>query len=304
MSDPSLCSSVSAHSPQDGASRSVPWSALAHLIRLPNQTGTLLLMLPTFWSLVLASHGTPSFTLLAIFAAGSFLMRSAGVVLNDIADRSFDRQVARTQTRPLASGALSLPEAFTAGGVLLALAAGLLLFLNPLTVLLSPIAVVLAAVYPFSKRIIQLPQAILGMAFGWGAIMAWAAVQSELAAPVWLLYAATICWAMAYDSIYALQDREDDMRIGVKSSAILFGPLTWLAVGIALGLMLILLGIVGWLTGLNVWFYSVLALAAGFSVRQVVMLRKPLSPDQAFTLFKQHVWIGLKILAGIWLGFL
>lgn len=303
MSDPSSCSPASAHPSQEHGARAVSWSALAHLIRLPNQTGTLLLMLPTFWSLVLASHGKPSITLLAIFAAGSFLMRSAGVVLNDIADRSFDRQVARTQTRPLASGALRLPEAFITGGVLLVLAAGLLLFLNPLTMLLSPVALLLVAIYPFSKRILQLPQAILGLAFGWGVIMAWAAVQNKLAAPAWLLYAATICWAVAYDSIYALQDREDDLRIGVKSSTILFGSWIWLAVGISLGLMLILLGVTGWLTGLNVGFYGMLALIAGFSGQQVVTLHKPLSQNQAFMLFKQHVWVGWGILAGIWLGF-
>ena len=186
---------------------------VAQLIRLPNQTGTYLLMLPTLWTLVLASRGIPPAELVIIFAAGSFLMRSAGVVLNDMADRSIDRHVTRTQTRPLASGLLGIPEAIATLIVLLALTVGLLTFLNRFTVLLSPVALLLAALYPFSKRYIHLPQAVLGLAFGWGVIMAWAAVRNTLDAPVWLIYAATICWAIAYDTTYALQDQADDFGV-------------------------------------------------------------------------------------------
>jgi 4-hydroxybenzoate polyprenyltransferase len=280
------------------------WSAVSALIRLPNQSGTLLLMLPTLWALVLASRGRPSVGLLLVFTLGSFLMRSAGVVMNDLADRSFDRRVVRTRTRPLASGIISVPAALTIITVLLTIAVGLLAFVNRFTMVLSPVAVLLAAVYPFSKRIMQIPQVVLGLTFGWGVIMAWSAVRNQLDLPAWLLYAAAICWAVAYDSIYALQDREDDIRVGVKSSAVLFGPRTWIAIGVSLTLMLILLGLTGRLVGMNAGFYGVLVALAGFLSRQVWTLRGPISAAQAFALFKQHVWVGWAILAGIWIGFL
>ncbi len=278
------------------------WMALAHLIRLPNQSGTLLLALPICWALVLASHGRPPLDLVLIFLAGSFLMRSAGVVMNDLADRSFDRQVTRTSMRPLASGALTVPEALAVAAVLVILAAGLLVFVNRLTLLLSPVALLLAGLYPFSKRVLQLPQAVLGIAFGWGVVMAWAAVRGSLDLPCWLLYASTVLWALAYDTLYALQDREDDARIGIKSSAILFGSMTWAAVAMTMGVMLILLGVAGWTVGLGPVFYAALAAVGGFVWRQARQLRQPVSPALAFTLFKQHVWVGGAILAGIWAG--
>ncbi|WP_447974214.1 4-hydroxybenzoate octaprenyltransferase [Nitrospira sp. Kam-Ns4a] len=284
--------------------RGAPWTLWAQLLRLPNQSGTLLLMLPTFWALVLASGGRPAPRLLAIFAAGAFLMRSAGVVLNDLADRSLDRQVARTKDRPLASGALSARAAVMAACVLVSLAAGLLPLLNPLSRWLSPGAFVLAALYPLAKRIVHLPQAVLGVAFGWGVLMAWAEVRNGLALPVWLLYAATILWAVAYDTIYALQDREDDRRIGVKSAALLFGERTWLAVGVSLAGMLLLLGLTGWLLGLGPAFYGALVGIGGFLSQQVRQLRRDVPPTLAFAMFKQHVWVGWGILGGIWLGFL
>jgi len=287
-----------------GSGGGLNWSTLAHLIRLSNQSGTVLLMLPTLWALVLASRGRPTWSLLAIFAIGSFLMRSAGVVMNDLADRSFDRQVERTRTRPLASGDLGVPAALATAIILVSAAAGLVFLLNPLTILLSPVALLLAAVYPFSKRIIHLPQAVLGVAFGWGAVMAWAAVRNSLEVPVWFLYAGTVLWAVAYDTIYALQDREDDARIGVKSSAILFGSRTWIAVGVSLGGMLIMLGLTGWMVSLGPAFYAMLALVGGFFARQVWKLRGSPSPAQAFSMFRQHVWVGWAILAGIWVGFL
>jgi 4-hydroxybenzoate polyprenyltransferase len=305
MAEPLLESSASTAQPASEANTETPlWMSLARLIRLPNQSGTLLLMLPTLWALVFASHGRPSLMLLSIFAAGSFLMRSAGVVMNDLADRSFDRRVERTRTRPLASGAVTVRQALLTIAILLIMAGGLLLLLNSLAVALCPVAVLLAAIYPFSKRVLALPQAVLGIAFGWGVIMAWAAATQSVPLPAWLLYGATICWAVAYDTIYAIQDREDDLRIGVRSSATLFGSYIWVAVGCCLMLMLLLLGVTGWLHGLNAGFYGMLAAIAGFLMQQILALRKALSPTQAFRLFKQHVWVGWGILAGIWLGFL
>lgn len=277
--------------------------SLARLIRLPNQSGTLLLMLPTLWALMLASDGHPSITLVLIFAIGSFVMRSAGVVMNDLADQSFDRLVTRTRTRPLVSGTVTVRQALLTIGILLMIAAALLVLLDPFTMALSPIAILLAAIYPFAKRIVPLPQAVLGMAFGWGVIMAWAAATHTVPLPAWLVYAATICWAIAYDTIYALQDRDDDLRIGIRSSAILFGSYAWLGVGTCLTLMLFLLGLTGWLNGLNAGFYGALAAIGGFLTQQVVAVRNGISPTQAWGLFRQHVWVGWSILAGIWLGF-
>lgn len=280
------------------------FSALVRLIRLNNQTGTWLLMLPTLWALVLASKGVPPWRLTAIFIAGSFLMRSAGVVLNDLADRSFDRHVTRTRSRPLASGELAPGHAVGILIVLVTLAAALVLFLDPLTIMLSPVALLLAALYPFAKRVIHVPQAMLGLAFGWGTIMAWSAAQGTVTSPAWCLFAATLCWAIGYDTIYALQDQDDDRRIGVKSSAIFFGSLTWLAVGVALGGMLVLLSLAGWLTHVGWPYYPVLIAIGIVFVWQVRQLRHRMLASAALSLFRQHVWIGTAVLSGLLGGFL
>ncbi|MDW7649280.1 MAG: 4-hydroxybenzoate octaprenyltransferase [Nitrospiraceae bacterium] len=280
------------------------WSAISRLIRLQSQTGTWLLLLPTLWSLVLAARGLPPLQLLAIFAAGSFVMRSAGVVLNDLADRSFDRHVARTQVRPLASGELSAPHALLVLGFFLALAGLLVLLLDPLTILLSPIAIFLAFLYPFAKRIIHIPQAMLGIAFGWGTIMAWTSSRGAIDAPAWCLFAATVCWAIGYDTIYALQDLEDDRRIGVKSSALLFGSSTWIAVGTALCGMLLLLGLAGWLAQIGWAYYAVLAPVGVWCARQAGQIRGVVSAPTAFHMFQQHVWVGAAVLIGMVAGFL
>jgi 4-hydroxybenzoate polyprenyltransferase len=261
-------------------------------------------MLPTWWTLILASKGHPSFELMVVFAAGSFLMRSAGVAMNDWADRSIDREVARTRTRPLASGVLSTRDAACVIAVLLAFAAALLLMLSPLVTALSPVAVLLAAAYPFSKRVIPLPQVILGAAFGWGVIMAWAAARNTVEGPAWLIYVATVCWVVGYDTIYALQDCEDDRRIGVHSSAVWLGTNAWLAIAGAFGLMLGCLALSGWLSGLGLVFYGTLAAVGGFLSQQVVATRRQMNAERAFALFRQHVWVGWAILGGIWAGYL
>lgn len=273
------------------------------LIRLPNQTGTWLLLLPTLWALVTAARGLPSGRLVAIFIAGAFLMRSAGVVLNDLADRSFDRHVARTRQRPLATGELTSKQAWLVAVILVALAGCLVALLNTLTLLLSPIAVLLAALYPYAKRVVHIPQAMLGIAFGWGAIMAWAASRNVVEAPAWWLFAATVCWAIAYDTIYAIQDMEDDRRIGVKSSALLFGSSVWIAVGVSLAAMLILLAAAGIVAGIGWAFYGTLVVVSLFCYNQTARLKWTIPPTQAFSMFKQHVWIGSVILLGLLLGF-
>lgn len=279
------------------------WSNVSRLIRLPNQTGTWLLLLPTLWALVLSQEGWPPWPLLLIFIFGSFLMRSAGVVVNDLADRPFDRHVARTRERPLASGELTAAHALGVLVTLLTLAALLILQLNPLTIRLSPIALLLAALYPFAKRVVHLPQAMLGVAFGWGTIMAWAASRGTIDPAAWLLFSATICWAVGYDTIYALQDIEDDRRIGVKSSALYFRDRTWLAVACAFAVMLVLLGIAGSMTGIGWSFYGVLGVVGLWFGKQVNEIRTPLLPARAFELFQEHAWIGSAILVGFFLGF-
>ena len=243
------------------ASPGVPWAALSRLIRLKNQTGTALLLLPTLWSLVLATDGLPAPHLIAIFVAGSFLMRSAGVILNDLADQSFDREVARTKRRPLASGEVSSPSAWGLLSLILLAAAGLVFFLHPLVMWLAPVAVFLAALYPFSKRWIHVPQAMLGLAFGWGTVMAWAAVRGRLDLPVGACSLQRRPGPSARYNLCAARP-EDDARIGVKSAALFFGSSTWLAVGGALCTMLVLLGAVGWMTEIG-WPYYAALLSVG-----------------------------------------
>lgn len=282
----------------------LPWSALGRLIRLDNQTGTLLLLWPTLWALVLAERGFPAPRLVLIFTAGAFLMRSAGVILNDLADQSYDRNVSRTKGRPLASGELSRTYAFSLLGLLLCSAGWLVLMLNDLVLKLAPVALLLTALYPFAKRVIHIPQAVLGIAFGWGTLMAWAAVHDRIEAPAWCLFGATIAWAIAYDTIYALQDREDDRLIGVKSAALMFGSQVWLAVGTAFGIMLTLLGTAGWL-GQSGWlFYGSLLGVGLFFSAQVRRLRAPIDPAEAFRMFRAHVWAGAAVLTGILADFL
>ena len=290
--------------PQTKLTVNLSWSAVSRLIRLKNQTGTWLLLLPTMWSLVLAARGLPPWQLILIFMLGSLLMRSAGVILNDLADRSFDRHVTRTQTRPLASGELSPTHALMVLAILLIIAMLLLLTLNRLTLLLGPVALLLAALYPFAKRVIHVPQAVLGIAFGWGSIMAWTASRETVETPAWLIFAATACWAIGYDTVYALQDTEDDRRIGVKSSALFFGSAVWLAVGVSVAAMIVFLGTAGWLMQIGWLFYAILAAVSLFFLKQVLSLRSPIEPAQAFHMFQQHVWVGVAILAGLLGGFL
>ena len=222
--------------------------------------------------------------------------------MNDLADRQFDRRVERTRHRPLASGQLCPKHALGLLALLLTCAAGLLWFLNPLTWLLSPVALLLAGLYPFCKRFLHIPQFILGLAFGWGVVMAWAAVRNDLEPATWILFAATVCWAIVYDTIYAIQDKEDDLKIGVKSSAILFGAYTWLGVGSAAFFMLTFLSIAGEVSKLGLPYFLCIMCIALLMGYQVILLRSEITPNQAFTLFKQHSWTGVIVLAGIFFG--
>ena len=213
-----------------GATLSAKASAVSDLIRLKRQYGTALLLFPTLFSLFIATGGAPSPRLLIIFVVGAFLMRSAGCAINDIADRGFDSKVERTRGRPLPEGRLSVPEALAVFAVLSLLAFVLVVQLNRLTVMLSMVAILLAGAYPFVKRVSFFPQSFLGAAFGWGAVMAWAAATGTIGAPALLIFLGNVFWSTAYDTVYALMDLEDDLRAGVKSTAIFFGERVFTAV--------------------------------------------------------------------------
>lgn len=226
------------------------WRPFVRLGRFDRPIGIWLLMFPCWWGTALASPGLPDPWLLTLFLVGATAMRAAGCVLNDIADRDFDRRVARTRDRPLASGAVSLLQAMAMMAALLLIGLLVLLQFNAFTVWLGIASLALVAVYPFAKRITHWPQAVLGLAFNWGALVGWSAVRGDLDAAALALYAAGICWTLGYDTIYAHQDKDDDLMIGVKSTALRFGDRTrpWLA-GFY-GLAVLFLGIAGALAGL------------------------------------------------------
>jgi 4-hydroxybenzoate polyprenyltransferase len=279
--------------------------AVTDLVRLDKQYGTMLLLMPTLWSLVLASRGRPPLSLLLIFIIGSFVMRSAGCVINDIADRNVDRYVERTKTRPLASGRLSLAEALGVLVLLLGVALGLVLMLNPLCWALSIVAILLAGIYPLVKRIFQGPQFFLGAAFGWGAVMAWAAVWGKVELPAVLIFLATLFWAAGYDTIYALMDKEDDLRIGVKSTAILFGKHVGMAVSILFLLAILSLSLVGLTARLGYPFHIGMGLALLYFLYQGLRISGDgVESATLFGLFKAHGWIGVLILSGLELDLL
>src|SRR5207249_3742450 len=276
----------------------------AALSRTGTHSGSCLFPFPPLWALAPPGARHPPLPLTAIFVAGVFVMRSAGVTINDLWDRDLDRRVHRTRERPLASGRMQPGAAVAVFLALIGIAASLVFLLNPFTIALSPIALLLAVLYPLAKRVLPLPQAILGMAFGWGAIMAWSAVRNEIGWPAVGLFVATIFWAIGYDTIYALQDQEDDRRVGVHSAALLFGPWAWVAVGSALSVMVAVLVPVGLTTGLAWPFYVTLFLTGVLFAWQVRRIKRPVAPAQAFALFKQHIWAGALILAGFWTGVL
>ncbi|MEK8089859.1 4-hydroxybenzoate octaprenyltransferase [Thermithiobacillus plumbiphilus] len=268
------------------------------LMRMHRPIGTLLLLWPTYWALFLAGRGHPDPLLVLVFGLGVLLMRSAGCVINDYADRDFDAHVARTRDRPLASGRVSPREALGLFVVLVLISASLLLFLNWLTIALAVIALLLAATYPFFKRFTHLPQAYLGIAFGWGIPMAFAAQTGQVPNLAWLLLAANIAWVLAYDTAYAMADRPDDLKIGVKSTAILFGRFDRLMIALLHGLALGLLYWVGRQAGLSWPFDLSLLLAAGLALYEQWLIRDR-DRLRSFQAFLHNNWIGMTVFAGI-----
>ncbi len=272
---------------------------IARLMRLDRPYGTLLLLFPTLWSLFIASSGRPAMKHLIVFILGSFLMRSAGCVMNDMADCRFDAQVTRTQARPLPKGTLTHKEALLVLFFLLALSFLLVLTLNRLTVALSFAALALAALYPFAKRFTHFAQVILGITFSFGILMAWTATAGELALTPFLILVANLFWATGYDTIYALMDKEDDIKIGVKSTAIFFGSNSGWATGLFFAFVIFSLAWVGIRNQMGSPYYmALLAVTVGF-LYQTFLLQKSLKRETLFSLFKSHVFVGGVILAGI-----
>ena len=273
------------------------------LIRFERPIGTLLLLWPTYWALWIAAQGFPGWKLLIIFSLGTFLMRSAGCAINDIADRRVDAHVERTKLRPLATGVISVKEALAVFGGLVFVAFILVLQLNNLTILFSGVAVLLAATYPFMKRYHHWPQVYLGLAFAWGIPMAFTAINNQAPPLVaWLLLAANVAWTTAYDTMYAMCDREDDVKIGVKSTAIIFGKHDRLIVGCLQLATLVLLAWVAYLAQLDLWFWLSLIIAAGFFVYQQYLIR---NRDRWLSLraFLNNNWVGLVVFIGITLSY-
>ncbi|PPC93555.1 MAG: 4-hydroxybenzoate octaprenyltransferase [Methylotenera sp.] len=273
-------------------------NAYERLMRLDKPIGILLLLWPTLWALLIAGQGKPDWIVVLIFVTGTVLMRSAGCVLNDIADSRFDRFVARTQDRPLATQEVSKKEAYLLAGVLAVTAFALVCMLNTFTIQLSVLALLLAASYPYTKRFLAVPQAYLGIAFGFGIPMAFAALMNYLPPICWVLLAANIFWAIAYDTEYAMIDRDDDVKLGLRSSAITFGRFDVLAVMLCYGLALLLLAIGGkWLLMGGAYFIG-LAIAACTAIYHYSLIRSR-QKTKCFQAFLGNNWFGFAIFAGL-----
>jgi 4-hydroxybenzoate polyprenyltransferase len=272
------------------------------LMRLDKPIGTLLLLWPTLWALWLASGGRPNGWLVWLFALGTLLMRSAGCVMNDIADWRFDAKVKRTRERPLATGALGRGEALALAALLSLAAFSLVLVLDRLAILLSFVALALAATYPLTKRFLALPQAYLGIAFGFGIPMGYAAVLGEVPPAGWALLLANIFWAVAYDTEYAMVDRDDDVRIGIRTAAITFGRFDVAAVMICYGAALAVLAAIGVHSGMGPCYYGGLGVAAALMLYHYRLIRTR-DRDACFKAFSQNNWVGAAIFAGIFADF-
>ncbi|QWD72150.1 4-hydroxybenzoate octaprenyltransferase [Polynucleobacter sp. MG-5-Ahmo-C2] len=273
----------------------------AYLIRLDKPIGILLLLWPTLWALWLASGGVPDLKILLIFVAGTFLMRSAGCAINDYADRNFDRHVQRTQARPVTSGKISGKEAVLIAAILALIAFLLIQTLNGYTKKLSVLALAVAFIYPFTKRFFAMPQAVLGIAFGFGIPMAYAAILNTIPLEAWILFIGNIFWAIAYDTAYAMVDREDDLRLGLRTSAITFGQFEVLAIAISYAILFISQIWVAQLTDLSNYFLVgwFAALACAVYHLKLISTRKR---EECFRAFRHNNYLGGFLFLGVVLG--
>ncbi len=273
------------------------------LMRLDKPIGILLLLWPTLWALWLSSGGHPQWHIVWIFVLGTVLMRSAGCVMNDYADRHFDPHVERTKNRPLAAGLVSGKEALAVAGVLTLLAFLLIVPLNRLTLLLSVAALFLAASYPFTKRFFAIPQAYLGIAFGFGIPMAFAAQTGSVPPLAWLMLAANVFWAVAYDTEYAMVDRDDDLKIGIKTSAITFGRYDVAAVMLCYAVTLGILAWIGYSLHFGIWYFAGLIVATGIAAYHYTLIRNR-ERAKCFKAFLHNNWLGAAVFAGMALDYL
>ena len=275
--------------------------AYAYLIRLDKPIGTLLLLWPTLWALWLASGGFPELHLLIIFTLGTFLMRSAGCAINDYADQDFDRHVLRTRDRPITSGKISGKEALGVAATLALIAYLLIQPLNTLTKELSFFALAVAILYPFTKRFFAIPQAVLGIAFGFGIPMAYAAVLGFIPLEAWILFIGNIFWAIAYDTAYAMVDRDDDLRLGLRTSAITFGRFDVLAIALSYGVLFLSQIWVAQLANLSNYFWVGWCLALACAVYHLKLVATRMRED-CFKAFRHNNWLGGLLFLGILLG--
>lgn len=274
-----------------------------YLTRLDKPIGIFLLLWPMLWALWIAAEGRPNLLVLFVFVSGVVLMRSAGCVINDYADRKVDPHVARTRNRPIAAGRVTPKEALLVFVILCLIAFALVWLTNMLTVYLSFGGALLAAVYPFMKRYTHLPQVVLGMAFAWSVPMAFAAQTGSIPKLAWLIYVITVIWAVIYDTMYAMVDREDDLKIGVKSTAILFGDADRIIIFILQVMMFFALALLGKRAGLELIYYICMGIAALFAIYQQYLI-KDRSPPHCFRAFLNNNWVGAFLFIGIFLSFL
>ncbi|NOX42605.1 MAG: 4-hydroxybenzoate octaprenyltransferase [Gammaproteobacteria bacterium] len=275
----------------------------ALLMRLNKPIGIFLLLWPTLWALWIAGEGHPDSLILIVFIAGVILMRSAGCVINDIADRKLDTQVKRTEKRPIASGQIKVKDALTLFTALCLIAFFLVLYMNTLTILLSIGGLALGIIYPYTKRYTYLPQIFLGLTFGWAVPMAFAAQTGEIPKEAWLLLISTVLWATAYDTMYAMMDRPDDIKAGIKSTAILFGNADRFIIGIIQITMLLVMVLVGQQLELSSFYYMGLVTAAGLALYQQALLKER-DPALYFKAFLNNNWFGAAIFVGLYLHYL
>ncbi len=278
-------------------------NAYERLMRLDKPIGILLLLWPTLWGLWISSEGSPNWAILWVFVIGTVLMRSAGCVINDYADREFDPHVERTRLRPLAAGMVQPREALALAAALALVAFVMILWLNALTIQLALVAALLAASYPFTKRFLPIPQAYLGIAFGFGIPMAFAAQTGAVPALAWVMLAGNMFWSIAYDTQYAMVDRPDDLRIGIKSAAILFGRHDVLAVMLSHGVFLSIMVAVGLWAKLGFVYFAGLTAALGLILYQFTLIRGR-DRGLCFKAFLHNNWVGAAVFAGIALDYL
>ncbi|UOD27226.1 4-hydroxybenzoate octaprenyltransferase [Massilia violaceinigra] len=272
------------------------------LVRLDKPIGIVLLLWPTLIALWIAARGTPDLTILLIFTLGTILMRSAGCAINDYADRDIDKHVKRTAERPLTSGRIKSWEALAVAAVLAIVSFLLILPLNTLTKQLSVAAVLIAGSYPYFKRFFAIPQAYLGIAFGFGIPMGFAAVLGQVPAVAWWLLLANVFWAVAYDTEYAMVDRDDDLKIGIRTSAITFGRFDVAAVMLCYGAALAIILVCGWLEGLRAWFVGGIAVAAAMALYHYTLIRGR-ERMACFAAFRHNNWLGAALFAGVALDY-